>query len=176
MTNAQQRSRDINRRIERSDHWLRTLASLTALVLIVLGALTYIQIINVNGRLEAQIKDHRRDTDRTIKRIEQENKRTHQQEIFFQRCFLLLQSGQRDEAAIDRCIQEAEAKYSDKSIQSNSTAPTPSPTVTNATQSTAPPKQPEQPAPSEPTATAPPPEGVARVLESLRAFGKKVLK
>lgn len=169
MTAAQQRSRDLNRRLETSDRRFVILVSASALLTTIALILIFFQILQVNTRLESQIKENRQATEQAVEDIKAENKRVQEIHTNFLKCILLLHIDERTEATINGCIESSKS-----SVPSNSTTFSATPTVINPTISeesvTPPPKAPEQPQPSSPVPTAPPPAGFTPTLNPQRTL------
>lgn len=156
MTAAQKRNREINRRIETTDRWLRTFFCSTALLLAIFAALTYIQVLKVNANLEQQIQDGRRNTEQAIKSIEDENKRAHEKQNAFLRCVLLIPHDRRTGDSIDQCDSVSHSGGMTSATQPYTTPPAQEQSVRNPTQSPNPPETVKPVAPQPQTTSIPP--------------------
>jgi hypothetical protein len=165
MSDAQQRSRDINRKLEISDRRLLLIASITALLLLMFASLTYLQVLKINARVEAQIVDSREDAKKAIQSVKEDNQRAHGKQNAFLECIILLQLDQRTEAALKGCRDAANNSTTNNTPTSFQSAVI-NPTLTEEA-STQPPKEPEQPQPPQPVPMAPPPQDVQPALNLL---------
>ena len=173
MTTAQKRNREVARKVEVTDRWFRFFLCSTALLLAVFAGLTYVQVLNVNARLEQQVKDSRHNTEQAIKSVEEENKRAHEKQNAFLKCIILLQREERTSESIDGCSDAANGKVT--ATPTNTTAPAPAPSVTNPTQSPTPPEQ-TQPTVTQEQTTSVPPEpknGLFTIIDKVLQLGQK---